>query len=71
MRLSHWQHCGLRTRASDSPVVKLLNWDLQPKLGILVLQSLKVLLEFKHLGIMSLFSVSSKKGIMHDHGQTL
>ena len=71
MRLPHWQQCGLWTRASDSRVVKLLNWDLQPQLGILVLQCLKVLLEFKHLEVMSQFSVSSEKGIMCDYGQTI
>lgn len=34
----------------------------------LILQCLQVLLEFKHLGIMSQFSVSSEKDIMYDHG---
>lgn len=63
VRLFHSQQCSLQTRASDSPMVKLLHGGLQPKLGISVLQCLKVL-EFKHLRIMSQFSVSSEKGIM-------
>jgi len=71
VRLSHWQQRGLWTRASDSPVVQLLKCDLQHKLGISALQRQKVLSEFKHLGIISQFSVSSEKGITCDHSQTI
>lgn len=70
MRLPYWQLCGLHSKASDSPMVKLLCWGLQPKLAVLVLQCLKISLELKHLGILSQFSVSSENG-MCDNGQII